>query len=425
MNTTHLSGSGTTADSVSDMRYTTRVLTRLVEANSVNPDLEAGGPGEVAVAAIVASELGDMGADVTVDELAPGRVNVTGIVRGGRSGGRNLMLNGHMDTVGIAGMDAPFAARIEDGKLFGRGAYDMKSGLAGMLGAARRLVDSGDVLAGDLVLTFVADEEYESIGALAVAQQWGAGAAADERRGRVDAAIVTEPTDMHICPAHRGFAIYRIVTTGRTAHGGRHQDGRDANTMMGLLLAELHGHARVLPRRREHELCGSASIHVPLVEGGRSLFIYSHECRIMVERRTLPGETEESVREELEALVARAAAADPDFEARIELEMWRSPWEIDHAHEVVMALERASVGVEAFRPGFIGHGWWEDSAILGAAGIPSVVMGAAGGGIHQDVEWADLDSVAGLAELLYEAAREFCGVAATAADLPTGRMAGP
>ncbi len=403
-----------------DIRYTTGVLARLVEADSVNPHLETGGGGEAAVGALVADELRSVGAEVMVDELAPGRVNVTGVIRARRGAslgaqeggqGRNLMINGHMDTVGVGGMDAPFAARIEEGKLYGRGAYDMKSGLAGMLGAAKLLADSGEALAGDLVLTFVADEEYESMGAAAVARQWGARAAESERRGRVHAAIVTEPTDMHICLAHRGFAIYRVVTTGRTAHGGRHEEGRDANMMMGLLLAELHGHARVLPRRKQHELCGSASIHVPLVKGGRSLFIYSHECRIMVERRTIPGETEEMVREEIEALVARAAASDPDFDARIELELWRSPWEIEPAHEIVKALEQASVGVLAFRPGFIGHGWWEDSAILGAAGIPSVVMGAAGGGIHQDVEWADLDSVAGLAELLFRAAREYCGVA--------------
>ena len=400
------------------MKYTTRILARLVSINSVNPQLETGGAGEAEIGALIADELRGLGLEVELDEIAPGRVNVTGIVRGSGPGsgpgrGRNLMINGHMDTVGISGMDAPLAARMEDGKLYGRGAYDMKSGLAGMLGAAHLLVESGDKLEGDLVLTFVADEEYASIGAEAVAKAWGAkGGAA--RRGRVDAAIVTEPTDMHICPAHRGFAVYSITTKGKTAHGGRHEDGRDANAMMGLLLAELHAHAQVLPRRLQHELCGSASIHVPIVEGGRSLFIYSHACRIKVERRTLPGETEASVRSEIEALMEsasmRAAASGAAFEADLELELWRDPWEINISHDIVKALERAGSGVEAFRPGFIGHGWWEDSAILGAAGIPSVVMGAAGGGIHQDVEWADLDSVAGLAELLYRTARQFCGV---------------
>lgn len=390
-----------------DAAFVTETLIRLVQTNSVNPDLETDGPGEAAIGACIAEILRSLDMDVIVDEPAPGRPNVTGIMRGrGTPVARNLMLNGHMDTVGVAGMSDPFLGHIEDGMLYGRGSYDMKSGLAAMLGAAKALHDAGTVLEGDLILSFVADEEYESLGAQALAARLN-----DDSSGlpRAHAAIVTEPTDLHICPAHRGFAVFRITSFGRTAHGGQHRTGIDANMNMGLVLARLHGLARELTTSRRHPLCGEASLHVPLVEGGRSLFIYSHECHIMVERRTLPGESKASVTAELQGILDAVAALEPTFRATLELEMWRSPWEIDASADIVQSLARASRGVEHTREGFIGHGWWEDSAIFGEAGIPSVVMGATGGGIHQDEEWVEVDSVVSLAEVLRRTAIDYCG----------------
>ncbi len=371
-----------------DRNFTIDTLRQLVQINSVNPSLEAGGGGEAEIGNFIYRLLRSLDIEAAVEELAPGRVNVTGFLKG-RGGGPSLMLNAHMDTVGVAGMEQPFSAEIKDGRLYGRGAYDMKGSIAAILGAARAIEEREAELQGDLVLSFVADEEYASIGARAVAKKY-----------KTDAAIVTEPTGLHPCLAHRGFGVFRITTRGRTAHGGNHHLGIDANMHMGLLLAELHAFARELSARKTHPLCGQASLHVPLVEGGRSLFIYSGECRIMVERRTLPGESEEAVVAELQQMMDKLAEKEPDLKATIETVLWHNPYEVAPSARIVQEVLRAGAAVKDFQPTFIGHTWWEDSAIFGEAGMETVILGPKGGGIHEEVEWVELDSVVELAEIL-------------------------
>ena len=195
---------------------------RLVEIESINPDVVAGGSGELGLARFVAEWCERAGLETTLTELRPGRANVVAAARGS-GGGRSLMLNAHMDTVGVAGMTDPFAPRIEGGRLYGRGAQDMKGSLAAcMLAAAdakrRRL-------RGDVIVTAVADEEFASIGTEAVASTIAA-----------DAAIVTEPTDLRVAVAHRGFVHLEVEVTGRAAHGSRPDVGIDAIAKMGRVL---------------------------------------------------------------------------------------------------------------------------------------------------------------------------------------------
>ena len=382
---------------MADHDYIIRTLQKLVQINSVNPSLDSSGGGEAEIGRWIAGALEGLGIHADVDEFAPGRMNVTGVLPG-TGGGRSLLLNAHMDTVGVKGMEDPFSGAIRDGKLYGRGAYDMKGGAAAMLGAARALAGSGQRLKGDLILSFVADEEYASLGAQRLVEKY-----------RADAAVVTEPTGLGICLAHRGFGIFKVVTEGRTAHGGKHREGVDANTKMGLLLAELHGWARVLPSQKKHPLCDEASIHVPLVEGGRSRFIYSNECTIHVERRTLPGETREAVTAELQGLIEKVKRQDPSFSATLECVLWREPYEIGPDRPIVKHLLAAAGDVLGSTPEFMGHLWWEDSAIFGRAGMETVIMGPAGGGIHQDTEWAETGSVVQLADILAETAKRYCG----------------
>ena len=380
-----------------DKSFSSETLKKLVQINSVNPDLESGGGGEQEVGEYIIGLLNDMGIEAELDQLAPGRVNVTGIIRG-KGDGPSLMLNAHMDTVGITGMEYPFSAKIENGKLYGRGAYDMKGSIAAILAAAKKIREENIELNGDVLLSFVADEEYESIGAQDVI-----------KKHKPDAAVVTEPTDLDVCLAHRGFGIYKITTEGKTAHGGQHRVGVDANRKMGLFLAELDKLADELPEKRKHPLCGEASMHVPLINGGRSLFIYSNECTINVERRTLPGETKGSVSGELELIIDKLQKSDPDFRASLETEMWRSPYEVAESAPIVEKTFAAASEVIGKNPRYIGHTWWEDSAIFGEAGIESVILGPKGGGIHEDVEWVELDAVAELGEILVRTAQRFCG----------------
>ncbi len=380
-----------------DPVYITDTLQKLVRINSVNPSLDSAGGGEAEIGRWIADALTSMGIETAIDEFEPGRLNVTGILPG-TGGGKSLLLNAHMDTVGVTGMEDPFSGAIKDGRVYGRGAYDMKGGAAAMLGAARALVADKHRLKGDVIFSFVADEEYASLGAQRLVEKY-----------RADAAIVTEPTGLGICLAHRGFGVFKMVTGGRTAHGGKHREGVDANTKMGLLLAELHGLAQRLPEQKKHPLCDEASIHVPLIEGGRSLFIYSNQCTIHVERRTLPGETQEEVTAELQDLVDKVQKHNPGFTASVECVLWRDPYEIAADRPIVTHLLQSAESILGSAPEFMGHTWWEDSAIFGQAGMETVIMGPSGGGIHQETEWVETASVVQLAGILTETARRFCG----------------
>ena len=374
-----------------DSSFITSTLVDLVKINSVNPALEEGGPGEMALAKYIHQVLLSLGWEASLESIIDNRVNVVG-KRKGTSNGRSLILNAHMDTVGVQGMDNPFGAVIKDGKLFGRGAYDMKGSIAAMLGVAKAIADTAMKLQGDLYLTFVADEEYESIGTEALLKRY-----------KADACIVTEPTDLKVCLGHRGFGVFEINTYGKVAHGGLHREGVDANMKMGKLLHELNTLSQSL-NQRFHHLCGEASLHVPLISGGQSLFIYSDNCSIKVERRTLPGETLNQVKDEFQNIIDELAAQDNDFKADIKKLIWRNPYEVRKSSAIVETLCQNVPGPVDF----VGHTWWEDSGLFGEAGIETVIMGPIGGGIHQPVEWVELDSVVELAEILSKTAQRYC-----------------
>src|SRR6266700_914532 len=233
----------------------TTLLQQLVAIDSVNPDLVAGGAGEREIAHFVANWLTQAGVEVTLDEVAPGRPNVIGIVRG-PGGGRSLLLNAHMDTVGTTGMQRPHDPVVDGNRLYGRGAFDMKGGLAAIMVAtaqAKKLA-----LRGDVILTAVADEEFASIGTQAVLKRWHA-----------DAAIVTEPTSLELCIAHKGFVWLEVETRGRAAHGSLPEAGRDAIVMMGHVLVALEHLDQTLRSNPSHRLLASGSLHASLIDGGQ------------------------------------------------------------------------------------------------------------------------------------------------------------
>src|SRR5712692_10153071 len=201
------------------------LLRQLVAIDSINPDLVPGGAGEEKIARFIADWFERSGLEVVWDEPAPGRPNLILIARV-TGGGLSLLLNAHMDTVGVVGMERPHDPFIKDNRLYGRGAYDMKGGLASIMAAAA--VAKQHRLRGDLIVTAVADEEYASIGTASIVQSWHA-----------DAAIVTEPTELNICTAHKGFFWYEVETTGIAAHGSRPDLGIDAIAKMGKVLVGL------------------------------------------------------------------------------------------------------------------------------------------------------------------------------------------
>jgi acetylornithine deacetylase len=372
----------------------------LVRIESVNPALEPGGSGELPVAQRLARELAELGLAVEIHEPAPGRATVVTRLRGA-GGGRSLMLNSHLDTVGVAGMPEPFSGRIEGGRLHGRGAYDMKGSVAACVAALRSLSEAGITLAGDLVLAAVADEEHASLGTADLIRQV-----------KVDGAIVTEPTSLRLCRAHKGFVWVEIETAGLAAHGSRFDLGVDANLAMGRVLGELSRLERELRDREPHPLVGPPSLHAATLHGGTGLSTYAASCRLQVERRTIPGESADLVVEELRRLVRDAGLGDPRFQAELRVLMVREPFETAAGLPLVTALERSAGVVLGEPPPHVGESFWMDAALLADAGIETVVFGPTGGGAHAADEWVELRSLELLAETLAHTAVAYCGVAA-------------
>lgn len=362
------------------------LLEQLVAIDSVNPTLVPGGPGEAAIGRFVADWLERNGIETEYQELAPSRANVVGRVRGS-GGGRSLLLNAHMDTVGLGGPDGALTPRVDGNRLYGRGSYDMKGSLAAILLVAAAATELE--LSGDLIITAVADEEALSIGSERIAETVQA-----------DAAIVTEPTGLGVAVAHRGFVWLELETRGRAAHGSRYDLGVDAIAGMGpplVALADLD--TRLEEEGEVHPLLGRASVHASLIEGGTELSTYPDRCLLKVERRTLPGETVERVASQLRELA-------PD--ATVRSTFSRDPLETPPDSPIVELLTRKATKVLGAPPELIGVPFWTDAALFAAAGIPTVVFGPGGEGAHADVEWVDLGHVERLVEILLATATEFC-----------------
>ncbi len=379
-----------------DREYILQTLGDMVRINSVNPSLSSEGNGEADLGAYVADALRALGLDVTTYPLAPQRVNVVGVLKG-TGNGRSLLLNAHLDTVGVEGMADPFSAAVQNGRLYGRGAQDMKGSLAAMLGVAKAFAESGVRLAGDLLITAVADEEYTSMGMEHLVQNVTA-----------NAAIVTEPTDLTLCRAHRGFIWYEVETIGRAAHGSRYAEGIDANMRMGRFLAQLEGLEAELRQRPPHPLAGPPSLHAALLHGGTEVSMYAARSNLTLERRTIPGETQDQATAELQAIIDRLAAADPTFKATVRPTFRREPMEISASAPIVQAVEQAMTRQLGHKPVHTGQSFWTDAALLAAAGIDSVLLGPIGQGLHSAEEWVDIQSVVDLAAVLAVTAVLYC-----------------
>nr|WP_278116405.1 ArgE/DapE family deacylase [Mesorhizobium sp. WSM4875]WIE94787.1 ArgE/DapE family deacylase [Mesorhizobium sp. WSM4875] len=372
------------------------LLKQLIAINSVNPDLVVEGEGEAKIAAFCADWLSARGFEVHRVEERAGRPSIVGIARG-TGGGRSLMFNGHIDTVSISGYDGDaLTPVVRDGRLFGRGSFDMKGGVAAMMVAAVRAKARG--LRGDILVACVADEEFASFGTEQVVARFTA-----------DAAIVTEPSHLELTMTHRGFTWCYVTVYGRAAHGSRPDLGIDAIAKAGKFLSALEDYDKRLRAAPTHPTLKSGSVHASLIEGGKEISSYPAECRISLERRTIPGETAASVTTELQQILDNLASIDPDFRATLTVGLDRPPFAVAETEPVVVTLDRAATRVMGEKPIRRGEPFWTDCAILQAAGIPSVMFGADGGGAHAPTEWVDVKSVERLCDILTDTAAEFCG----------------
>ena len=345
----------------------------------MNPSLVPGAKGEGAIAGAIAEHLRQLGIDVEMQEAAPGRPNVISILEG-RQPGPALMLCGHIDTVGIDGMDGPLDPVEKDGRVYGRGSQDMKGGVAAMIDAVRVVSERG-LPRGRIILAAVVDEEFASLGADALVTRW-----------KADLAVVTEPTDLQIGVAHKGFVWVDVETRGRAAHGSRPRDGRDAILRMGRVLTRLEALDRSLQSRAPHPIMGTGSLHASIIAGGQELSSYPDRCHLQMERRTVIGESADDVRREVEEILTALRLDDREFDAGTRVTFARPPYEIPNGHALPARLTgiMASMG---HRVSQVGMSFWTDAAILGEAGIPTVLFGPGGAGLHGREEYVNVADV--------------------------------
>ncbi|HEX5071088.1 MAG TPA: M20/M25/M40 family metallo-hydrolase [Vicinamibacterales bacterium] len=370
------------------------LLCDLVACNSINPSLVAGAPGEGAVAEVAARAMEAAGLDVVRQEAAPGRSNVIGVLEG-RLPGPGVMFCGHLDTVGVEGMIDPFVPRIENGRLYGRGSQDMKGGVAAMIAAAATLASGWS--RGRLIVAGVVDEEHLSLGAEALVREW-----------RADFAVVTEPTGLRLAIGHKGFAWLDVTTRGRAAHGSRPEEGRDAIARMGRVLVALEERDRALRARPPAPFQGTGSLHASIIRGGAELSSYPSSCVLQMERRTVAGETGESVLQEVGDLLDALRRADPEFDAAAALVAYRPAYALDADHPLVTVFRRALEDAKRTSEP-TGMSFWTDAAILADAGIPSVLFGPGGAGLHSREEYVLVDDVRACALALAVVARRLAG----------------
>lgn len=381
-----------------DPMETIELLKNLIRINSVNPSLVEGAPGESQIAEFIADFMEDIGLETKLMEVEKNRPNVVGVLKG-VSDGPFLMLNGHTDTVGIEYMEmSPFEPVVEGNKIYGRGACDMKGGLAAMLSAAKAIIDSGIKLKGNVIIAAVVDEEYTSIGTERLIKDHTA-----------DAAIVCEPTELQVAIAHKGYVWSKIETHGKAAHGSRPETGVDAIMKMSKFLIEIEKLQRKIFPTKTHRLVGPPSVHASLIEGGRELSTYPDYCKLQIERRTVPGENVNAVKEEIQNILDKLSKEDPQFEASFDIIFSRGPIEVSPDIEISQKLRHAILKITGGEPRYIGVSGWLDSEILYNAGVPVVVFGP--GELecaHSAVEYTYLDQVITAAKILSQTIVNFC-----------------
>jgi acetylornithine deacetylase/succinyl-diaminopimelate desuccinylase family protein len=372
---------------------TVELLKDLVAIDSQNPALVPGGAGESRIAAYVAEWATSAGLASETLEAAPGRPSV--LVRSRTRGtGRSLMLCGHLDTVGVGQMGDPLTPVIDGDRLYGRGAYDMKAGLAAALIACREASRLG--LPGEVVVAAVADEEHSSIGVQEIL-----------RRTAADAAIVTEPTELMVAIAHRGFVWTEINIVGKAAHGSRPHLGRDAILKAGPILVSLSDLNEQL-RGRQHPRLGNGFVHASIISGGREESTIPDSCVLIIERRTLPGESVDDVERDIGELLASCRAADPELRVSSHTKLARPPFETADDQHIVQVVAAAATKTLGKPAELTGVSYWADASLIASAGIPTVLFGPDGDGAHATVEWASLSGMVACAEILIAVATDFC-----------------
>jgi len=362
------------------------ILRELVTINSINTTL-SGGPGEKDIAEFILGYISRFGIDAQVQTVSGGRANVVALVRG-KSSGAPVLLNGHIDTVGVEGMPSPFTLRQEGDRLYGRGAYDMKGSVAVMLALAGFWAQHPPER--NVWLTFSCDEEDRSLGTEFLVKQW-----LPTLPALPGGAIFLEPTEENIGVAHKGFTWFEIEVLGKAAHGSRPEQGVDAILPLRAALDALERIRSELHSRPPDTLLGHATLHGGKIEGGTELSVVPAHAQLQWERRTLPDEKLEMVDAELGRVAQAVEQLPGGHRVKSRKIFMRPPYRTPYGADLPGWIQTASSGSN-----LVGLSFWADSALMGLAGIPSVLYGPIGHGAHAVDEWVSCKSLLKVCEVL-------------------------
>lgn len=371
------------------------LLARLVSIDSSNPDLVSGAAGEGAIGDFIEQWFAVNDFEVHRLEKRVGRPSIVGISRGTGSG-KSLMLNGHIDTVSLASYEGDaLNPVITNGKMFGRGSFDMKGGIAAMMVAAKTAKLIGH--RGDVYVACVADEEAASFGTEEVLECF-----------KTDAGLVIEPSYLQVTMSHKGFAWFDVIVHGRAAHGSRPELGVDAIAKAGHFLVALEEYAKVLTSKPD-PILGPGTVHASLISGGEEASSYPAQCRITLERRTIPGESSLSVERELKDILNHLSNSVEDFSYSLIPGLTRNPFQADPNSEIAKLTFQHLGDVLGHAPLVRAEPFWTDCALLDQAGIPCLLFGVDGDGAHAASEWVTLDSLEIVTRTLKNIILDFCG----------------
>lgn len=328
---------------------------------------------ETGVARYIKKIFDKKGIPCQVKEVADGRCNVIAVLDSGKMG-KSILFNGHMDTVKADGMEDAFKPKLTCGKLYGRGASDMKGPVAAMIGAMIAIKEAGVLEKGKIIFTGVIDEEHKSLGTIDVL----------ESGITADGAIVGEPTELTVCTAHRGLEWFQFHFIGKAVHGGSQQEGVNAIAKaVSFINAMEEG---LIPKvfAKKHPLLKEATINYGVIHGGTQLSTVAGECDLYVDRRYLPEESYGEMVAEFQDLLDELAVRDPKF--RCEMRVMEesvmkegyvhAPMETEADHPLVQTIKEAVHTATEEKPVMSFFPAWTDGGLLKEYGnIPTVVFG--------------------------------------------------
>ena len=382
---------------LASQRELTELLSDMVRIESVNPLCGKSGSGEAGMVAYICRRLDEWEIPYTLQEALPGRFNVLAHLKGSGTGA--LCLEAHTDTVPAEKMCIPpFEPQIRDGRLYGRGSVDDKGSVAAMLYALYLLKSHDLKPVADIYFAAAAEEEVSYRGVLRLLDEGIP----------FDAAIVGEGTDVHICRACKGNLRFKIVTRGLAGHSSRPWEGRNAIAAMAEVISCLERKLPPLYEKKRHPLLGPPTLNISLIRGGKLINIVPDYCEIQLDRRTLPGESFEDVRREIDDCLRELLESHPEYEVEVE-----EPFGVDYAMEVeedAYIVRTATAACDAILGEHCVEGGYFscDATKFPRAGIPAVVLGP--GSIlqaHTDDEYIPLADLVKAAEVYAQICLDF------------------